>query len=222
MYVSIYICCVHVYKYIHARTQVAPEVHQGLRFQILRVRICLCMYFCLYINILCVYVYIYIYIYIYTYMYTDIVSTGVHVPRSEVPELRSEKICVCICVCVLRHTYVRCIYVRMCTRTYLATEVYQGVTPVAGSNSLGEKVFILWTFPEKSQISGHLFYCVHSLGLWTGFIKAPNIWTALLKKKRTRKIPRGWSVLNCREFEWIIRWNKFCPFHEITCFTLKK
>jgi len=84
------------------------------------------------------YIYIYIYVY-YTYIYADIVSTGVHVPRSEVPELHSEKICVCVYVCVLRHTYIPCIYVHMCTRTYLATEVYQGVTPVEGSNLLGGK-----------------------------------------------------------------------------------
>jgi len=45
---------------------------------------------------------------------------------------------------------------------------------------------------EKPQISGIPFYCVHALGLWSG-LNPPNIWTALVKKKRTRKSPRGWK-----------------------------
>ena len=81
------------------------------------------------------------------------------------------------------------------------------VTPVAGSNfARGKKS----SFPElflknlkfrKSQISGHTFDCVHSLGLWSGFKNPPNIWTALFEKEtykekpprlKCKKIPRIW------------------------------
>jgi len=59
----------------------------------------------------------------------------------------------------------------------------------------GKKVFIFRTFPEKShksrksQNSGHPFYCVHSWGLWSGFINPPNIWTALFGKETYMEKP---------------------------------
>ena len=41
--------------------------------------------------------------------------------------------------------------------------------PVAWTNLIGEKVSILRTFPRNSSFR-IAFYCVHSMGLWSGFI----------------------------------------------------
>jgi len=62
------------------------------------------------------------------------------------------------------------------------------------------------------------FYCVPSSGLWSGFMNS-----IMKGYERLPPIMKGYE--RCSKILRIrgkIRWNEFCPFHEITGFTLKK
>jgi len=107
------------------------------------------------------------------------------------------------------------------------------LTPIAGTNLLGGKSLhspnFSWANSNLANLESRdtgVRFTLFKFIAWGCGVDAyiPQIFERLfLKKKRTWKIPRGYSAVNCREFEtWrIIRWNEFWLFHEITGFTLK-
>jgi len=90
--------------------------------------------------------------------------------------------------------------------------------PAAGLNLLPEKVsnspsiFSEFFFPNSVLLCSFL-------GLWSRFINSPL--QSLVNQYFSQiKSPWGWCVVKFREFEGKIRWQWFCPFNEITEFTL--
>ena len=135
--------------------------------------------------------------------------------------------CMCICLCAAAYIYT----VYICTYMYKDILSNGGVPRcnagwrikfARGKKSSFSVLSLRNLKSRKYQISGHLFYCVHSLGLWTGFINPPNIWTALLKKERYKQKP---SRLKCSKMPRIWMDNPLKWFLSISrdyCFYFEK
>jgi len=73
-----------------------------------------------------------------------------------------------------------------------------------GKKSSFSELFLRNLKSRNSLISGHPFYCVHSSGLWSGFMNPPNIWTALFEKETYKEKPLR---LKCSKMPRICRNN---------------